>query len=155
MVRILLTGLSGAGKSTLLNELVRRGHDGVDTDYGGWMPLGAIWDESRMDALLADPGYQDGAGHLLVVGTAENQGRFYDRFDTVVLLSAPLAVLLDRVSGRSNNPYGRSASDRAEIVRYFHEVQPLLRAGADVELDGTHSVGDLADTIESLFGNAG
>ncbi|WEG09765.1 hypothetical protein PU630_04130 [Microbacterium horticulturae] len=36
MARILITGMSGAGKSSLLEELGRRGHDTLDTDYDGW-----------------------------------------------------------------------------------------------------------------------
>jgi predicted ATPase len=36
MTRVLLTGMSGAGKSTVLAELAGRGHQVVDTDYGGW-----------------------------------------------------------------------------------------------------------------------
>lgn len=39
-------------------------------------------------------------------GTVSNQGRFYDRFDAVVLLSAPADVLLDRISSRATNDYG-------------------------------------------------
>lgn len=155
MVRVLLSGMWGVGKTALLNELVRCGHEGVDTDYGGGMVRHALWDEPRMDVLQADPAYHGATGHLVVAGTAENQGRFYDRFDTVVLLSAPLPVLLNRLSQSTNNPYGRSESERAEIARYHDEMQPLLRAGADVELDGTGPVNALADATESLFPKAG
>ncbi len=137
--------MSGAGKSTLLTELSRRGHPVVDTDYDGWTLPDGAWDEPRMAALLAE------RGEVVVSGTVENQGRFYDRFDQVVLLSAPVGVLLRRVVGRSNNPYGRTAEQRAEIERYVGEVEPLLRRTATVELDGRHPVEDLADVVERLL----
>lgn len=137
--------MSGVGKSTLLDELSRRGHETVDTDYGGWHRPDGIWDERRMGALLDRP------ATVVVSGTAENQGRFYDRFHHVVLLSAPLAVLIERVVGRSNNPYGKTAEQQADIERYVREVEPLLRRGATVTLDGRRPVGELADTVEQLL----
>lgn len=88
MARVLVTGMSGAGKTTLLDELRRRGHLTVDTDFGGWELPDGTWDEQRMDRLLATH------PHVVVSGTVDNQGRFYDRFEHVVLLSAPLHVLL-------------------------------------------------------------
>lgn len=144
MARVLVTGMSGAGKSTLLDELRRRGHQAVDTDEGGWEPSVGTWDERRMDRLLAE--HRD----LVVSGTVENQGRFYDRFEHVVLLSAPLPVLLDRVGRRTNNPYGRTAEQRAEIAGYVETVEPLLRQGATLELDGRMPVAHLADVVETL-----
>ena len=137
--------MSGVGKSTLLDELSRRGHETVDTDYGGWHRPDGTWDERRMGALLDRP------ATVVVSGTAENQGRFYDRFHHVVLLSAPLAVLIERVVGRSNNPYGKTAEQQADIERYVREVEPLLRRGATVTLDGRRPVGELADTVEQLL----
>ena len=145
MARILVTGMSGAGKSTLLEELARRGHRTVDTDYDDWALPGAIWDEKRMSGLLARH------GDVVVSGTVENQGRFYDRFEHVVLLSAPVDVLIDRAATRTNNPYGRSERQQAEIRRYVVEVEPLLRSGASVELDGRQPVADLADAVEALM----
>jgi dephospho-CoA kinase len=145
MARVLVTGMSGAGKSTLLDELARRGHPVVDTDYDGWTSADGTWDEPRMAALLADH------DEVAVSGTVSNQGRFYDRFDHVVLLSAPLAVLLERVTSRADNPYGKTPEQRAEIERYLDEVEPLLRRGATVELDGRCPVEDLADTVERLL----
>jgi shikimate kinase len=140
----LVTGMSGAGKSTVLAELRRRGRRTVDTDYDGWQLSDGTWDEPRMAELL------DQVGDVVVSGTVENQVRFYDRFEHIVLLSAPLDVLIQRVRDRPNNPYGKAVAEREEISSYARTVEPLLRLGATVELDGQHSISDLADAIEQL-----
>ncbi|WP_116450695.1 AAA family ATPase [Blastococcus litoris] len=145
MPRVLVTGMSGAGKTTLLAELARRGHLTVDTDYGGWELPDGTWDVPRMDQLLA------AHADVVVSGTVDNQGRFYDRFQHVVLLSAPLDVLLGRVRARTGNPYGRTAAQQAEIAHYLDTVEPLLRRGASLELDGRRPVGELADVVEGLL----
>jgi shikimate kinase len=145
MSKVLVTGMSGAGKSTVLDELRRRGLHVVDTDYDGWELPDRTWDETRMERLLA--GNQD----VIVSGTVENQVRFYDRFEHIVLLSAPLDVLTQRVTDRTNNPYGKSSAEREEIARYVQTVEPLLRRGATVELDGRRPVTELADAIERLI----
>ncbi|MGF9660175.1 hypothetical protein AAIH18_22345, partial [Pantoea agglomerans] len=72
----------------------------IDTDYGSWKARDGLWDVDRLTALLEE--HSD----LVVAGTVENQGRFYDRFDHVVLLSAPEAIILVRVQRRVTNPYG-------------------------------------------------
>jgi len=144
MARVLVTGMSGVGKTTLLDELRRRGHLTVDTDYDGWELPDRTWDERRMDRLLAR--HPD----VIVSGTVENQARFYDRFEHVVLLSAPVDVLLERVSTRSNNPYGKTPEQRAEIASYMQTVEPLLRRGATLQLDGQRPTPELADAIEWL-----
>jgi dephospho-CoA kinase len=142
---VLVTGMSGVGKSTLLDELSRRGYETVDTDYGGLQLPDGTWDEQRMGALL------DQHATVVVSGTVDNQGRFYDRFHHVVLLSAPLAVLVERVLNRSNNSYGKTPEQQADIERYVREVEPLLRRGATVRLDGRRPVNELADVVEQLL----
>ncbi|GAB3537647.1 AAA family ATPase [Arthrobacter tecti] len=137
--------MSGTGKSTVLEELRQRGHFTVDTDYDGWELPNGTWDEARMDQLLAE------YANVVVSGTVDNQGQFYDRFDHIVLLSAPLEVLLERVKNRTNNPYGKTVEQQAEIAAYLETVEPLLRRGATVELDGRRPVGQLADVIEELI----
>lgn len=145
MARVLLTGMAGAGKSTLLEAVASRGYVTVDTDYGGWTLADGLWDEARMEALLARH------STIAVSGTVENQVRFYGTFDDVVLLSAPVEVLLERVRTRANNPYGRTPEHRAAIRRYVHDVEPLLRRSATVELDGRRPVEELADVVEGLL----
>jgi L-lactate dehydrogenase len=85
----------------------------------------------------------DDHGDIVVSGTVENQVRFYPRFDHVVLLSAPLKVLMQRLRTRTNNPYGRSAEDAAEVAGYVETAEPLLRRGATVELDGQRPLAEL------------
>ena len=135
MARVLVTGMSGAGKTTVLDELRRRGHMTVDTDYDGWELPDGTWDEQRMQRLLvSNP-------DVIVSGTVENH---------VVLLSASLHVLVQRVSTRTNNPYGKTPDQQVEIARYVDTVEPLLRRGATLELDGQRPASDLADVIEDL-----
>jgi dephospho-CoA kinase len=145
MARVLVTGMSGTGKTTVLDELRRRGHLTLDTDYDGWVLPDRRWDEPRMAVYLRDH------PEVFVAGTVENQGRFYDRFDHVVLLSAPRDVLIERVTDRTTNPYGSTPEQRTEIERHIETVQPLLRNGASVEVDARRPPLELADLIERLI----
>jgi shikimate kinase len=147
VARILVTGMSGAGKSTLLGVLAGRGHRTVDTDYDGWTGPDGRWDEARMSRLLRHD-------EVVVSGTVPNQGRFYDRFHHVVLLTAPPATLLERVAARGNNPYGKKPEHREEIVRFTAEVEPLLRRGATRVLDGRRTPDELADAVAELLRGA-
>lgn len=144
MSHVLITGMSGVGKTTALSELARRGYRTIDTDYGGWVLPDGTWDERRMTALLAS------VEPVIVSGTVENQGRFYDRFAAVVVLTLPIDILLERLDARTNNPYGKSAAEREEVIRYVHEVEPGLRATSTIELDGRMAVADIADRVERL-----
>lgn len=111
----------------------------------GWELPDGTRDEPRMEQLLA------WRSEVVVSGTVENQGHFYDRFEHVVLLSAPLDVLVERVGRRRNTPYGKLQEQQAEMARYAQTVEPLLRRGATVELDGRRPVAELADAIEHLI----
>jgi adenylate kinase family enzyme len=155
----LVTGMSGTGKSTAVAGLARRGHRVVDTDYGDWSEdvPGAgdaeperLWREDRMDALLAEPA--DGA--LFVSGCVANQVKFYPRFDAIVLLSAPVEVVLDRLASRATNDYGKTDAERTLVLHHFRVIEPLLRAGATAEIDTRRSVDEVVDMLESIAGNA-
>ncbi len=157
MTIVLVTGMSAAGKSAALAELARRGHRVVDTDYGGYTQevpvaggdgVGHLWREERIDELLVS--HDEGA--LFVSGTVENQGRFYPRFDAVVLLSAPLDVVLERLAARDSNDFGKSAAERDRILRDIEEFEPLLRAGVSAEIDTRAPLEDVADALERIAG---
>jgi len=157
MSKILVTGMSGTGKSSALTELGRRGYRVVDTDEPGWRDYREyaeaidelhrgeyLWIEERMTALLDS----DDGGSLFVGGGVRNQATFYDRFDAVVLLTAPADVILDRVARRSTNAYGKSPLERAEILADLAEIEPLLREACTDELDASRPIDEVvADLI--------
>lgn len=138
--------MSGTGKSSALAELARRGFRTVDTDEPGWMVEdaddGQWWDEKRILQLLAEDGPT-----LYMSGTVSNQGRFYDRFDAVVLLSAPGDVLLDRISSRTTNDYGKSLEERELILTHLREIEPLLRATCTHEIDATQPLSAVVERL--------
>lgn len=107
-----------------------------------------IWNEDRMARLLDD----HKRNHLFVGGCRSNQGNFYDRFDHIVALTAPLNVMLDRVERRSNNPFGSSESDRQQITQDKLEFEPMILRGADIVIDtSATSPEDIADQLEALL----
>jgi dephospho-CoA kinase len=152
---VFVTGMSGTGKSAALAELARRGHRVVDTDHGGYSeevpaddPGGReqLWREERIAALL---GEQD-EGILFLSGCVANQGRFYPRFDAVVLLSAPADVVLERVQRRETNSFGKTEVDRRRILADLAAVEPLLRKGATAELDTRAPLTEVVDALERI-----
>jgi len=160
--KVLITGMSGTGKSSALVELGRRGYRVVDTDEPGWTEwvvapgeMGGgewLWVEERMSELLD----LDQAGTLFVQGCVRNQGKFYPRFDAVVLLSAPARVILDRVASRTTNDYGKGPTERELILHHLETVEPLLRAGCTHELDASRPLDDVvADLIAISKAEAG
>ncbi|HEX2404213.1 MAG TPA: AAA family ATPase [Acidimicrobiia bacterium] len=155
MAKILVTGISGTGKSSALFELGRRGHRVVETDDPGWSEwveypdeVGGgewLWVEDRMAELLQS----DDDRTLFVQGCVRNQGKFYDRFDAVVLLSAPAEVILDRIAGRETNEWGKLPAERDLILHQLATVEPLLRASCSHELDASRPLAVVvADLIE-------
>lgn len=143
---VFITGMSGAGKSTALKELERRGFETADTDYGRWchqVDGELVWDEPKIKALLD----QERGGVLYLSGTVSNQGRFYDRFDAVVLLTAPHAVLLQRLRTRTTNNYGKTEAERLEVSHYIRTVEPLLRETATHVVHTEQPMSAVADSL--------
>ena len=149
--------MPGTGKSSALAELGRRGYRVAYTDEPGWREYREyaepadelhrgewLWVEERITRLLdADDGPS-----LFVEGLVSNQSTFYDRFDAVVLLSAPADVILDRIARRTTNNYGKTPVERAMILDDLARVEPLLRASCTHELDASRPLDEVvADLI--------
>jgi shikimate kinase len=156
MRRVLVTGMSGTGKSTALAELARRGFRVVDTDspaWSEWIPAsdGAegewLWREDRIAELLTSEEDDD---TLYVSGCMSNQGKFYDRFGAIVLLSAPVEVILGRVETRTTNDYGKRPGERDLIVSHLASVEPLLRATCTHEIDASKRLDDVVDALIAI-----
>lgn len=146
-----MTGVSGTGKSSALVELSKLGFKVLDTDEPGrteWSDseAGFVWREDRIADLLAG----EVGPSLYVSGTVSNQGRFYPRFDEIVLLSAPAEVLLRRIETRTTNRYGKTPEQRELVLRDLAEVEPLLRRTCTVEIDATRSLVSIVNQLAEL-----
>ena len=146
--------MSGTGKSTALAALRRRGFEVVDTDEPGWTEWsdedgGYIWREDRIAEVLA----RDRKAPLYVSATVSNQGRFYPRFDAVVLLSAPAEVLLDRIERRTTNDYGKKDEERDLILGHLAEIEPRLRATCTHEIDATQPIQNVVAELVRIGAN--
>ena len=146
MRRVLITGMSGAGKSGVIAELAALGYKAVDTD-DGWcepQPDGRQrWREDAIYALLA----AEDTGILFVAGCEENQAKFHSQFDHIILLSAAVEVLAQRLAARTNNPFGKSGQQFRRFQADLQEVEPLLRAIADCEIDTTMPLSQVVRAI--------
>jgi len=161
MKRVLLTGMSGTGKSTVITELATRGYKAVDTDYDGWSELvdlrensghhasglgghqDWLWREDRIARLLST----EDADVLFISGGATNQVKFYGRFDHIVLLTAPISVMTERLATRTNNPYGKKPDELARVLALKETVEPLLRRVANLEIDTSVPVDEVVEKI--------
>ena len=151
VIRVLLTGMSGTGKSTITQELVTRGYGAIDADDGWTLPQPdgtQRWDEAAITRLLDT----DDADVLFFAGCEENMVAFLPRFDIVVLLSAPRNVIVQRITERTGNDFGKDPAELACILGDLDEIEPPLRAIADHEVDTTNSIDQVVASILALIG---
>jgi dephospho-CoA kinase len=141
--------MSGTGKSSVIRELVARGYKAVDTD-DGWsepQPDGRqMWREDAIQTLLTT----EDTDVLFVAGCEENQAKFQTQFDHIVLLSAPLEILIERLATRTNNSYGKAPDELHRILDDIETVEPLLRRVANHEVRTTLPLDEVVTTVLRL-----
>ena len=76
-------------------------------------------------------------GYKAVAGCAENHAKFHPQFDHIVLLSAPLETLVERLATRINNSYGKAPVELRRFLDDVETVEPLLRRAASHEVRTT------------------
>ncbi len=158
MKRVLITGMSGIGKSTVVKELAARGYGARDLDDSEWSewldadPSDAltpaegkdwVWREDRVRALLSKAANKT----VFISGCAQNMATFFPLIDVVVLLSAPVATIMERLAVRTSGGYGHVAEERQKVAHLISVIEPLLRKSADYEIDTRRPVDDAVDKI--------
>lgn len=134
MKRVLITGVSGSGKSTVIKQLRLMGFHAVDADAGYVRVDGdgfQQWDEIAVERLLAE----EPADILFFAGCEENMVDFLQRFDAIVLLSAPRDVLVARAHAPTNSQFGTTSLKLQRILFDIEHIEPRLRQIANFEIN--------------------
>ena len=151
MKRVLLTGMSGTGKSSVIRELAALRYKAIDTDDDWCEQLPGGRQRWREDAIARLLDTED-ADALFIAGCEENQVRFHPRFDLIILLSAPAQTMIERLTARTGNPYGKAPGDMDRILGDLAAIEPLLRKAADHEIRTTTPLADVVAKVLHLAG---
>lgn len=158
MKRVLITGMSGTGKSAVIGELAARGYDAHDLDTSEWSqwieidpsdsltPVRGkdwVWQEDRVRTLLLRPR----SVPLFVSGCAQNMGCLFHLIDEIVLLSAPVVTMMERLAARPGGDYGSSEDDRRKVRELISTIEPQLRERASHEIDTQRSTAATVDAV--------
>jgi shikimate kinase len=153
--------MSGTGKSAVIQELTARGYQAHDLDTAQWSewidadPSDAltssegkdwVWRETSVRTLLSE----SGEGTLFISGCAENMRQFFPLIDVVILLSAPVATIMERLAARPLGSYGHAPEEREKTAVLISIVEPLLRDSADYEIDTRKPLSATVDEILRL-----
>lgn len=147
----------------MIQELASRGYPTHDLDTPEWSewidaapsdgltPVQGkdwVWRENRVRELLSG----SGDGTLFISGCAENMRRLFPLIDCIILLSAPVETIVERLATRSPAGYGHVAEERRKVVDLISTVEPLLRQSADQEIDTRKPVRATVDEILQISG---
>ena len=80
---------------------------------------------------------------LFVVGSDDAQVLFYPDFDHIVLLSAPREVMVERLTSRTNNAFGKSSQELAKVLADLETFEPFMRRDATYEIDTNRPLDDV------------
>lgn len=154
--------MSGVGKSTVIHNLAARGYKAIDVDDPEWSewvvsadgkgptPLQPgkdwVWREDRVQELLST----EDANMLFVSGCAYNQTKFHDQLDYIVLLSAPDAVMVERLTHRTDSPYGKHPEEVARTLDFKETVEPSLRSVVHLEVDSSAPLDRVVANVRTL-----
>jgi hypothetical protein len=68
----------------------------------------------------------------------------------ILLLSAPAAIIVERLAARTNHAYGKRPSGVARVLSLIQTIEPFLRKTAAHEVDTSAPLDQVVETILRL-----
>jgi hypothetical protein len=78
--------------------------------------------------------------------------KFYSQFDYIVLLTAPAALIVDRLATRTNNLYGKRPEEVARVLGLLQTIEPALRKVAGHEVSTSVPLNQVVAKVLQLAG---
>ncbi|MDO4719550.1 MAG: AAA family ATPase [Peptostreptococcaceae bacterium] len=152
MKRILLTGMSGVGKSTLLSRIRDDNTICLDLDETDYLEFDLKTGERRICVERLVSYLDTVTDKNLVLAVCEaNQGQIYPLMDAVILLTAPLEVMKERINARQDNTFGKDEAEWRRIVNDKREIEPLLMKSADYVIQTDGKLEEVLEKVERIM----
>jgi adenylate kinase family enzyme len=170
MSLLYITGSPGAGKTTLQRELQAKGYDTRDIDSPDF---GGPFNKSTNQRVIIPPADQRSPdwfdahewrvfhdafeelkrqskdSDIIVCGVAASDDEIIHVFDTIMYLALSDEVLLDRLTSRVDNDYGKNDFEAREILERKHGLDAKYASSRVIKIDANQSLADTVRQIES------
>ncbi len=168
MALIYITGPPGVGKSTIQELLASQGIECYDIDDSRF---GGPHNKISGDHVEIPPAHQrtdDWFDHhewriyptafkqlkkqskthnIVVCGVAESDVEIVALFDKILYLKLDDPMLKSRLLTRTDNDYGKNASELSEIMRRKHALDERYKPSNAIQVDASGTIDDLLATL--------
>lgn len=170
MAFIYITGIAGAGKSEVYKELKRRGFEVYGTDED---QLAGFYDNQTNERLTNPPARAEDRTpewrerytwklprsviealktksinkDVYLCGVAANEEEYLDLFDKLIALEIDDKTLLDRVTNRTTNSFGKTPHEVQMIMDWQKQTKDYYAKYAYKILDATQPVENVVDQV--------
>jgi adenylate kinase family enzyme len=164
-MKYLITGVAGSGKSTIAKELHKRGYAAYDTEVGFSFYINK--DTGHRVSRPADPTFEWYEKHervfdekilknllikhadetLFICSITANQKKFYPIFKKIFLLTIDKNTLVNRISSRSNNHFGKHPVEFSRLLARHDQFDQELRSLGAIPIDATKSLDAVVNNI--------
>jgi shikimate kinase len=165
-----ITGIAGSGKSTVQHELKSRGYEAYDTDDDGFAkwhndltgyvhPKSSVKKEDRTEEFLKIHSWKVPRIEIeelatcakrkiiFLCGVASNEDELRDLFEAVFELTIDDETLINRLTTRTNNDWGKQPQELKKTLESQHNADELYRKHNPILIDATQPVDIVVDTI--------
>lgn len=164
-MKYLITGVAGSGKSAVAKELRQRGYAAYDTEVGfsyyvnkntghrvsrpanpthEWYENHErVFDEKVLKNLLAKHADET----LFICSITANQRRFYPVFKKIFLLTIDKNTLIERISSRTDNSFGKHPVDFDRLLTRHDQFDEEMKNIGAIPVDGHLPLEKVVDSI--------